>query len=52
MWSVPRCYKEGIRLELSVDRQFCAGVCEDRTRAGGRGIAIVVAVTRKRLVTD
>jgi hypothetical protein len=27
MSSVPRCYKQGKRLELS---QFCTGVCEDR----------------------
>jgi hypothetical protein len=32
--------------------QFCTGVCEERTWAGGRGITIVEAVTRKRLVTD
>jgi hypothetical protein len=32
--------------------QFCTEVCEERTWAGGRGIAIVGAVTRKRLVTD
>jgi hypothetical protein len=28
MWSLPRCYKQGARLELS---QFCMGVCEERT---------------------
>jgi hypothetical protein len=33
-------------------RQFYTGVHEDRTSAGGRGIAIIGAVTRKRLVTD
>jgi hypothetical protein len=33
-------------------RQFCAGVCEGRTWAGGRGRAIVGAVTRKRPVGD
>jgi hypothetical protein len=32
--------------------QFYRGVCEERTWAGGRGIAIVGAVTRKRLITD
>jgi hypothetical protein len=32
--------------------QFCTGVCEERTWVGGRGIAIVGAVTRKRIVTD
>jgi hypothetical protein len=36
----------------SVEREFCTGVCEERTLAGGRGIAIVGADTRKRLVTD
>jgi hypothetical protein len=31
----------------------CMGVCEEGTlAAGGRGIAIVGAITRKRLVTD
>jgi hypothetical protein len=30
--------------------QFCMGVCEERTWAGGRGIAIVGAVNRKPLV--
>jgi hypothetical protein len=49
MWSLPRCYEQGTRLELS---QFPTGVCEERTSAGDRGIAIVGAVTRKRLVTD
>jgi hypothetical protein len=47
MWPVPRCYKQGTRLEL---RQYCEGVGEERTWAGGRGLAIVGAVTRKRLV--
>jgi hypothetical protein len=28
VWSVPRCYKQGTRLEAS---QFCTGVCEERT---------------------
>jgi hypothetical protein len=49
MWSVPRCYKKGTRLELS---QFSTAVCEERTWAGGRGRANVGDVTRKRLVTD
>jgi hypothetical protein len=49
MWSMPRCYKQGKRLELS---QFCRGVGEERAWAGGRGIAIVGDVTRKRLVQD
>jgi hypothetical protein len=31
---------------------FCTGVCEEGTEAGGRGITIVGAVTRKSLVTD
>jgi hypothetical protein len=54
MWSMPRCYKQGTSSELSqfsVESQFCTGVCEERTFAEGRGIANVVAVTRKRLVT-
>jgi hypothetical protein len=49
IWSVPKYYKQRTRLELS---QFCRGVCEKRTWVGGRGIAIVEAVTTKRLVTD
>jgi hypothetical protein len=44
MWSV-----QG---EKSVDNEFCTTVCEERTSAGGKGIAIVGAVTRKQLVTD
>jgi hypothetical protein len=32
--------------------QLSTGVSEERTLAGGRVIAIVGAVTRKRLVTD
>jgi hypothetical protein len=28
LWSVPRCYKQGTRSEVS---QFCMGVCEERT---------------------
>jgi hypothetical protein len=28
VWSMPRCYKQWTRLELS---QFCAEVCEERT---------------------
>jgi hypothetical protein len=49
VWSVLRCYEQGTRLELS---QFCTAVCEERTWAGGRGIAIGAACTRKRLVTS
>jgi hypothetical protein len=50
-WSVSRSYK---RDEVSslVESEFCKGVCEEITRAGGRGIAIVGAVTGKRLVTN
>jgi hypothetical protein len=47
VWSLPRFYEQGTRLELS---QFCTGVCEERTLAGDRGIAIVGAITRKRIV--
>jgi hypothetical protein len=47
-WSVPRCYKQGIR---SVD-----GSVGESVKRGldpkARGIAIVEDVTRKRLVTD
>jgi hypothetical protein len=32
--------------------QFCTGVCEERTWAAGRGMVIVEAVTRKRLLKD
>jgi hypothetical protein len=49
MWSVPRYYKQGTRLEL------VSSVWESVKRGlepGGRGIAIVVAVTRKRLATE
>jgi hypothetical protein len=31
---------------------FCTGVCEGRTGTACRGIAIVGAVTRKRLIID
>jgi hypothetical protein len=31
---------------------FCTGICEVRTWAGGRGIAVVGAVTRKLLATN
>jgi hypothetical protein len=48
VWSVLRCYVQGTRLELS---QLSRVVCEEMTWAGGRGIAIVGAITRKRLVT-
>jgi hypothetical protein len=43
MWSVQ---------EQDQFSQFRTGVCEERTCAGGRGIAIIGAVTRKRLATD
>jgi hypothetical protein len=36
--SVLRCYKKGIK-DSSV--QFCTGMGEERTSAGGRGIAII-----------
>jgi hypothetical protein len=36
----------------SVESQFYMGICEERTCAGDRGITIVRAVTRKRLVID
>jgi hypothetical protein len=32
--------------------QLCTVVCEERTLAGGRGIATVGNVTRKRLAAD
>jgi hypothetical protein len=48
MWPVLRCYKQ-IEGQFS---QFCTGVSEEKTSAGGREIAIVGAVIRKHLVTD
>jgi hypothetical protein len=48
MWSVPRCYKQGIRLELSSAQECVKKVLEP----GGRGIATFRAIVRKRLVTD
>jgi hypothetical protein len=48
MWSVPRCYKSGARLELiSVWESVKRGL-----KPGGIGIAIVRAVARKRLVRN
>jgi hypothetical protein len=49
MWSVLKCYNQGTWFEFS---HFCRTVCEERTSAGGSGIAIVGAVIRKRQVTD
>jgi hypothetical protein len=49
MLSMPICYKQGTKL---VESNFCTRVCEDRAWAGGRGIATVRTVTRRRLVTD
>jgi hypothetical protein len=46
--SVQRCYKQDTRLELSFVRESAKRGLE----LGGREIAIVGAVTRKRLVTD
>jgi hypothetical protein len=49
MWSVPRCYKQGTRLELS----SVSSVRESAKKgleSGGRGIAVVEALTRKHLV--
>jgi hypothetical protein len=47
-WSVRRSYLEDSWVHpVSSVR----GVCEERTGAGGRGIAVVGAVVRKRLVT-
>jgi hypothetical protein len=43
MWFVPRCYKQGTRLEFSSVRESVKR---------GRGITIVGAVTRTRLVTE
>jgi hypothetical protein len=48
MWSVPRYYKQGKTLELTSVLQYVKSGLEP----GGRRIAIVEAVTRKRLVTD
>jgi hypothetical protein len=48
MWSVPRRYRQGIR---SVDTSVWETV-KKLLDTGGRRIAIVGAVTRKRLVTD
>lgn len=39
-------------LELSQDRQFSTGLSAERTRAEGRVIATVGAVTGKILLTD
>jgi ribosomal protein S5 len=48
MWSVPRGYKHGTSLELSsVQESVKRGL-----KPGGRGVATVEAVARKRLVTD
>jgi hypothetical protein len=38
--------------QLGRPNKFCTEVCEERTWAGGREIAIVGAITRERLVTD
>jgi hypothetical protein len=48
VWSVPKYYKHGKSLDL---RQFCTESVKRRLEPGGRGIAVVVAVVRKRLVT-
>jgi hypothetical protein len=51
-WFVLRCYKQGTK---SVVSSVVSSVLESVKRGlepGGRGIAIVGAVTRKRLVTD
>jgi hypothetical protein len=48
MWSLPRYYKQGTRLELS---QFCTGVCEERTWARqAEESPLLEAVARERLV--
>jgi hypothetical protein len=48
MWSVPRCYKEGTKsVDSSVQESVKRGL-----ETGGRGIVIVGAVSRKRLLTD
>jgi hypothetical protein len=51
MWSVPSGYKRDEVWSL-VESQFCKEVLEEWICVGGRGIAIVLAVTRKRLETD
>jgi hypothetical protein len=48
MWSVPRCYKQGTRLEIS---QFYTGVCEERTWGReGKESPVLEAVAREGLV--
>jgi hypothetical protein len=39
----------GLKLSYfrAVDNQFCTGICEERTRAAGRRMATVGAVTRQ-----
>jgi hypothetical protein len=48
---VPICYIPEIWSSVRIV-EFCMGIGEERTLAGGRGIAIVGAVTRKPLATD
>jgi hypothetical protein len=43
---------EMLQARYKVRAYFCRGICEERALVGSRGIAIVEAVTRKRLVTD
>jgi hypothetical protein len=50
LWSVPRCYTQGAGLD-SVDSSERESV-KIGLQPGGRGIGIVGAVTRKRLITD
>jgi hypothetical protein len=48
MWSEPRCYKQGTRLQLS---QSCTIVCKDRTWAReAEESPLLEAVVRERLV--
>jgi hypothetical protein len=47
MWSVPRCYKQWTRLELS---EFCTGVCEENLSGEAEKSPLLEAVARERLV--
>jgi hypothetical protein len=49
MWSVPRRYKQATRLDQVVSPVWES--LKKELEPGGRGMTIVVAVTRKRLVT-
>jgi hypothetical protein len=54
-WSVPRCYKQGTRVELwqlvgAIIRCWKGAAIKRGLEPGSRGIAIVKSVTRKWLV--